>query len=108
MHVRLHSDRGTPKRAGVTKVTGTFFSLTLIKERMLCIIEPLKTNTLTAREIEILQLIGQGLGNQEMARRLFLSEKTVKNHLTNIFRKLNVSDRTQAVIYAIKNKIVQV
>lgn len=75
---------------------------------MLFTIDMPKKNALTAREIEMLQLIGQGLGNQEMARRLFLSEKTVKNHLTNIFRKLNVSDRTQAAIYAIKNKIVQV
>jgi DNA-binding NarL/FixJ family response regulator len=65
-------------------------------------------DTLTMREVEVLQLIGQGLSNQEMAHKLFLSEKTVKNHLTNIFRKINVSDRTQAVIYAIKHKIVQV
>lgn len=65
-------------------------------------------DTLTVREIEVLKLIGQGLCNQEMAQKLFLSEKTVKNHLTNIFRKINVSDRTQAVIYAIRNKIVQV
>ncbi|KYZ76449.1 two-component system response regulator [Anaerosporomusa subterranea] len=73
--------------------------------------EPSRTrgqDSLTMREIEVLQLIGQGLSNQEMAQRLFLSEKTVKNHLTNIFRKINVSDRTQAVIYAIKHKIVQV
>ena len=64
-------------------------------------------DTLTQREIEVLRLIGEGLSNQEMAQKLFLSEKTVKNHLTNIFRKINVSDRTQAVIYAIKHKIVQ-
>lgn len=73
-------------------------------------VEPIRArgnqDSLTAREIEVLQLIGEGLSNQEMAQKLFLSEKTVKNHLTNIFRKINVSDRTQAVIYAIKNKIV--
>lgn len=61
---------------------------------------------LTAREIEVLQLIGQGLSNHDMAQRLYLSEKTVKNHLTNIFRKINVADRTQAVLYAIRHKIV--
>jgi two-component system, NarL family, response regulator DegU len=61
---------------------------------------------LTMRELEVLQLIAKGLSNQEIASHLFLSEKTVKNHLTNIFRKIDVNDRTQAVLYAIKNKIV--
>jgi DNA-binding NarL/FixJ family response regulator len=61
---------------------------------------------LTDREIEVLQLIAQGMSNQEIAQKLYLSEKTVKNHLTNIFRKINVTDRTQAVLYAIKHKIV--
>lgn len=61
---------------------------------------------LTYREVEVLQMIGKGLSNQEIAQQLFLSEKTVKNHLTNIFRKISVTDRTQAVLYAIKHKIV--
>ncbi len=61
---------------------------------------------LTYREIEVLQLICQGMSNQEIAGKLFLSEKTVKNHLTNIFRKINVNDRTQAALYALKQKIV--
>lgn len=61
---------------------------------------------LTYRELEVLQLIAQGLSNSEIAQKLYLSEKTVKNHLTNIFRKINVTDRTQALVYAIKHKIV--
>jgi len=61
---------------------------------------------LTMRELEVLQLIAKGLSNHEIAGQLFLSEKTVKNHLTNIFRKIDVADRTQAVLYAIRNKIV--
>ena len=55
---------------------------------------------LTYREIEVLQMVCLGLSNHEIAEKLFLSEKTVKNHLTNIFRKINVNDRTQAVLYA--------
>ena len=63
---------------------------------------------LSTREIEVLRLIGNGMSNAEIARTLYLSEKTVKNHLTNIFRKIDVTDRTQAVLYAIKHKIVNV
>ena len=61
---------------------------------------------LTPREMDVLSCIAKGFSNQDIAQALFLSEKTVKNHLTNIFRKLNVNDRTQALIYVLKNKIV--
>lgn len=67
-----------------------------------------REETLTYREVEVLQMICKGLSNQAIAQTLFLSEKTVKNHLTNIFRKINVTDRTQAVLYAIKQKIVSI
>lgn len=60
---------------------------------------------LSKRELEVLELISQGLFNKEIAYNLSISEKTVKNHVSNIFRKINVSDRTQAAIYAIKNNI---
>lgn len=66
-----------------------------------------KEERLSCREIEVLVMVCKGLSNQEAAKQLFLSEKTVKNHLTNIFRKIGVNDRTQAVLYAIKNKIVK-
>lgn len=63
---------------------------------------------LTAREKEVLMLIAKGESNRNIARKLFISEKTVKNHITSIFRKLKVEDRTQAAIYAIKNRIVEI
>ncbi len=62
-------------------------------------------NNLTSREIEVLELIAEGMINKEIAKKLYISEKTVKNHVSNIFRKLNVSDRTQAAIYAFKHNI---
>lgn len=65
-----------------------------------------REESLTYREFEVLQRVCQGLSNQELAKSLFLSEKTVKNHLTNIFRKIGVNDRTQAVLYAIRHKLV--
>ncbi|HXX77342.1 MAG TPA: response regulator transcription factor [Ktedonobacteraceae bacterium] len=55
---------------------------------------------LTEREREILSLLSQGQNNAEIAQRLFLSPKTVRNHLSNIFNKLQVADRAQAIIRA--------
>lgn len=61
---------------------------------------------LTKRERDVLALLVKGNSNREMAENMFISEKTVKNHLTSIFRKLGVKDRTQAAVYALKNNIV--
>ncbi|MBE3573557.1 MAG: response regulator transcription factor [Moorella humiferrea] len=58
---------------------------------------------LTPREREILIQVSLGKSNREIARDLYISEKTVKNHLTNIFHKIGVSDRTQAALYALKH-----
>lgn len=55
---------------------------------------------LTPREVEILTLIAEGCRNAELAQRLFISERTVGNHISNIFRKLHVNDRSQAIIRA--------
>lgn len=65
-------------------------------------------NLLTKREMEVLKLLTEGLFNKEIAYQLSISEKTVKNHVSNIFKKISVSDRTQAAVYAIKNNIVEI
>ncbi|MDD3173053.1 MAG: response regulator transcription factor [Herbinix sp.] len=65
-------------------------------------------DSLTKREIEVLKLIAEGLFNKEIAYMLAISEKTVKNHVSNIFKKINVSDRTQAAVYAIRNNFVDI
>ncbi len=62
-------------------------------------------SNLTTREVEVLELIAEGMINKEIAQKLYISEKTVKNHVSSIFKKLNVSDRTQAAIYAFKNNL---
>lgn len=62
---------------------------------------------LTRRELEVLKLLSEGLYNKEIAYKLSISEKTVKNHVSNIFRKIGVFDRTQAAVYAIKNNILE-
>ncbi|WP_027965369.1 response regulator [Halalkalibacillus halophilus] len=63
---------------------------------------------LTRRECEVLQLMTDGRSNRGISEDLFISEKTVKNHVSNILQKMNVNDRTQAVVTAIKNGWVEV
>ncbi|WP_406944713.1 response regulator [Halobacillus sp. SY10] len=63
---------------------------------------------LTRRECEVLQLLADGNSNRGVAEALYISEKTVKNHVSNILQKMNVNDRTQAVVTAIKNGWVEV
>ncbi|WP_054949078.1 response regulator [Numidum massiliense] len=67
--------------------------------------EPLPHEQCTARELEVLSLIGEGRSNQEIADQLFIGIKTVKTHVSNILSKLGVEDRTQAAIYAHRHGI---
>jgi DNA-binding NarL/FixJ family response regulator len=55
---------------------------------------------LTAREQEVLDLVGEGLANKQIARRLGIAERTVKAHLTSVFQAIGVTDRTQAALWA--------
>lgn len=66
-----------------------------------------KIDSLTKRELEVLVQVANGMFNKEIANALNISERTVKNHLSNIFRKIEVSDRTQAAVFAIKNDIIK-
>jgi DNA-binding NarL/FixJ family response regulator len=64
-------------------------------------------SALTAREVEVLRLIGRGSSNAELARALWISEPTVKTHVTRIFRKLDLRDRAQAVVLAYETGLVK-
>lgn len=65
-----------------------------------------KLASLTKREVEILTQVACGMFNKEIAVNLNISERTVKNHISNIFKKIDASDRTQAAVFAIRNNIV--
>lgn len=65
-----------------------------------------KIDSLTKRELEVLIQIANGLFNKEIAIFLNISERTVKNHVSNIFKKIGVSDRTQAAVFAIRNNVI--
>lgn len=70
-------------------------------------IEKDKIALLTSRELEVLAQVANGMFNKEIATNLNISERTVKNHISNIFKKIDVSDRTQAAVFAIKNNIIK-
>jgi DNA-binding NarL/FixJ family response regulator len=78
------------------EVSGDYYRVTLRDDGAL----PGALGELTQREREILELIAHGIDNQQIAGRLFLSEKTVKNHITSIFGKLDVQNRSQAIVRA--------
>jgi DNA-binding NarL/FixJ family response regulator len=63
---------------------------------------------LSIREVEVLDCVAQGLSNKEIADALFITEQTVKNHMTSVLRKLEVSDRVQAVLYAVRHGWVEI
>ncbi|EOS27353.1 hypothetical protein C806_00333 [Lachnospiraceae bacterium 3-1] len=71
-------------------------------------IEKEKISLLTRRELEVLKLLSIGLYNKEIGKKLEISERTVKNHISSIFKKIDVTDRTQAAVFSIRNKLIDV
>lgn len=63
---------------------------------------------LTEREMEVLTLVAQGLNNRDIAKKLFISENTVKNHVRNILEKLHLHSRMEAVVYAVREKLLEI
>jgi len=78
-----------------------------LAEAMLEEARKVEEGVVSAREEEVLQLVADGLGTTEIAQRMFISQKTVKNHLASIYDKLNARDRTQAVLTAVRMGIVK-
>lgn len=67
-----------------------------------------KVEKLSNREIEVLKLVSVGMFNKEIGKKLDISERTVKNHMSSIFKKIECTDRTQAAVFAIRNNLVNV
>jgi len=70
--------------------------------------DKVKLDTLTKREIEVLIEVAKGNFNKDIAMHLNISERTVKNHMVSIFKKIEVADRTQAAVFAIKNNLIKI
>jgi DNA-binding NarL/FixJ family response regulator len=66
------------------------------------------TPRLTEREMEVLKLVAKGLNNRDIAKQLFISENTVKNHIRNILEKLQLHSRMEAVVYAVREKLLEI
>jgi two-component system NarL family response regulator len=66
------------------------------------------TPRLTDRELEVLKLVAQGMSNREIAGELYISENTVKNHVRNILEKLHLHSRMEAVVYAVREKLLDI
>ena len=63
---------------------------------------------LTAREVEVLRLVARGMGNRDIGQQLYISENTVKNHVRNILEKLHLHSRMEAVVYAVREKLLDI
>jgi DNA-binding NarL/FixJ family response regulator len=70
--------------------------------------DPGSAPRLTDRELEVLRLVAKGLNNREVAKQLFISENTVKNHVRNILDKLQLHSRMEAVMYAVREKLLDI
>ena len=70
--------------------------------------DKIKLDSLTKREVEVLIEVAKGNFNKDIAMHLNISERTVKNHMVSIFKKIEVADRTQAAVFAIKNNLIKI
>lgn len=86
-----------------TKLISEFASMTKQSAR-----EAVPAPRLTERELEVLRLVARGMNNRDIARMLYISENTVKNHIRNILEKLQLHSRMEAVVYAVREKLLEI
>ncbi len=97
----------------VTVMSGERVMASAVANRVLAMLTGTATpkefyDGLTDREVEILTLLANGMGNKQIAYGLKISEKTVRNHVSNMYQKLGIYDRTQAVLYAVRKGLVEI
>ena len=90
--------------AAITRKTAAFLMKQIAHPK---VAQDKPVTALSDREIEIIRLLAEGLSNKSISERLSLSENTIKYHLKNILQKLNVQNRTEAVMYAIRNNLIE-
>lgn len=102
---QVHKGQSLISPTMAAKLIAEFTSLAKLAENPSAHVEPPK---LTDREHEVLQCVAQGMSNREIAEKLYISENTVKNHVRNILEKLHLHSRMEAVIYAVREKILEI
>jgi two-component system NarL family response regulator len=87
-----------------SKLLNEFASMTKVSEERPQVPVP----RLTDREMEVLRLVAKGMNNRDIAKELYISENTVKNHIRNILEKLHLHSRMEAVVYAVREKMIEI
>ncbi|MBW3602533.1 MAG: response regulator transcription factor [Actinobacteria bacterium] len=100
----VHSGQALISPLMATKLLSQFSAMARRDERR----EDVRSPRLTKREMEVLTLIARGMNNRDIARELFISENTVKNHVRNILEKLHLHSRMEAVVYAVREKLLEI
>ena len=99
---RVHAGESLISPSMASKLLTEFSSLSKKVEQR----QQIATPSLTAREVEVLRFVAKGMSNREIAEELYISENTVKNHVRNILEKLHLHSRMEAVLYAMRERII--
>ncbi|HVL99025.1 MAG TPA: response regulator transcription factor [Egibacteraceae bacterium] len=101
---KVHAGQSLISPSMASKLLSEFASMAKKDEQK----QQMPAPRLTDREMEVLALVAQGMNNRDIAKELFISENTVKNHVRNILEKLHLHSRMEAVVYAVREKLLEI
>jgi two-component system NarL family response regulator len=101
---KVHAGQSLISPSMASKLLNEFASMARKDEQK----QQMPAPRLTDREMEVLALVAQGMNNRDIAKELFISENTVKNHVRNILEKLHLHSRMEAVVYAVREKLLEI